>query len=277
MSHETCRLRSRGGFTLVELLVVIGIIAVLISVLLPALNAARRQAKQLTCASNLRQMGQGLGMYIADWKYYPGCYAVGVDGAQFAVWPSRIRLYLRGNQDVFYCPMHDPSSQWPYNWNQTPGATKANARDTGFGYKLQEPLLDPDNPITGPFSYGYNDWGCDTTQPDTPQRMKGLGGDLPGPGPGSGLLKATRVRVPEDMIAIGDTMGQAAWDYNLDPGNPDEYPGNVHHNGANILFCDGHVSWFAQKDLILPGYSLPTQREKAIAQMWNNDHSNTNN
>ncbi len=58
--------RLRHGFTLIELLVVISILALLVSLLLPALGRAREQARRVVCAGNLRQVGMGLVVYAQD-------------------------------------------------------------------------------------------------------------------------------------------------------------------------------------------------------------------
>jgi len=113
----------RQGFSLVELLVCIGVIAVLVSVLLPGLAAARAQARRVKCSSNLRQLGCAFHMYCGDYQgramplaytdsdvigtgppvYWWGTNAdAGVDHTRGFVWPY-LNTDLRCDS-VYECP-----------------------------------------------------------------------------------------------------------------------------------------------------------------------------
>ena len=109
----------RSGFTLVELLVVIGIIALLLSILLPSLSRAREQAKMVQCLSNLRQLGLAMTMYADSNKGRFPAPAVGALPDDWIYWQSGrdindsvILPYLGGkfNWDFFRCPADNPDT-----------------------------------------------------------------------------------------------------------------------------------------------------------------------
>jgi prepilin-type N-terminal cleavage/methylation domain-containing protein len=159
----------KRGFTLVELLVVIGIIALLISILLPALGRAREAAQRTACLSNIRQLGIAMQQYANDNKdFIPIGYMSQKQFSYVVNWNnangtrvSQMGFLVSGNVisdgKAFYCPSEQdpqlsydtPANPWPFGKNPVdPHLTTPGLGHTRFGY-MARPVADW--PTSGPF------------------------------------------------------------------------------------------------------------------------------
>jgi prepilin-type N-terminal cleavage/methylation domain-containing protein len=107
---------ARAGFTLVELLVVIGIVVVLVGILVPVVGRARASGQSMTCLSNLRQIFTAFGLYAhANKDTFPD------PAVTQESWESMIRDYV-GARDVYHCPSDGglfDKLRSSYDWRDT--------------------------------------------------------------------------------------------------------------------------------------------------------------
>jgi prepilin-type processing-associated H-X9-DG protein/prepilin-type N-terminal cleavage/methylation domain-containing protein len=161
-----------AAFTLVELLVVIGIIAVLVGILMPALNRARASANAVKCAANLSQVGKGFSLYLAENKgVFPPAYSYSVEpgagapevGGGTAATPKRgyyhwsWYIFSAGNKQstpegAFTCPTLEDGGLPPTNpkpGDEMPGQVRDPQTDAGvydqqvrrIAYTVNEAIL----------------------------------------------------------------------------------------------------------------------------------------
>jgi prepilin-type N-terminal cleavage/methylation domain-containing protein/prepilin-type processing-associated H-X9-DG protein len=222
-----------GGFTLIELLVVIAIIGILAALLLAAVSSGKAKALQLQCASNVRQLGVGVQLFVGDNHVYPlgqnPEFSKGAYPDHLYDWEQVLDVELGKSPDLLYldlrrgvwkCPAAKRPSNLPADWQ--------------IGYR----------------SYGYNCYGILGKESTN---TSGLGKQHDTLLDSTPPVLESEVLFPSEMIALGDgfeghdrkVVGGEWWldrTYTL----PDvlydtQEPFSRHHNKANVFYCDGHV------------------------------------
>jgi prepilin-type processing-associated H-X9-DG protein len=227
----------KSAFTLTEMVVSIGVLTILSSLLLPAVSGAKARARNINCASNLRQLAQGVAMYEGDYHLLPGSGdpVIGFNHAPWVIrdsnaWTVKIGYYL-SNENVFLCPSYRAFYDRYRNLSQD--------------------------------SFGYNAGGGARLNDRSSQLGLGYGS--------SNFVNIATVVSPAEMISLGDLQTtRSLWLNYISPdqkhslGNYDSLIPTRHSGGANMTFVDGHVQW--AKRLHWLGLNV-TARAR-----WNIDH-----
>ena len=218
-----------GGFTLIELLVVVAIIALLVSILLPALAAAREQARSVYCMSSLKQQGTAMMYYAGDYDDYLATYSIQKNGMTGVYWGNygylkRLDPYVRRVR-----PMDDDKDT--SNIYRCPSDNEDYAYGTGSNYMEKTSyMLNAGKTRYGLMSRPVRWLPYKTT--DYPCKAKGFQNIPPRH---YDLREASREGMHCDLAYISG--------YNL-----------IHRGGYNTVFLDWHAKWYPEVPLSDPDW-----------------------